>query len=331
MSRPRPRAAGFWSRSLSGKGISTKIGAVGLILPILILGACGCAPAAPETDEIGEDSNPPTTRDSDPPNSESVSSPSSPRPTSLPPGKSTGAVEASPGEIVQQLSIQVLASYPHDPTAFTQGLQWHDGELFESTGLYGKSSIRRTLPETGEILVRHNLERHLFTEGLTLVDGKLVLLTWKAGLALVFDPETLNPIDEWGYNGEGWGLTFDGRQLIMSDGSPRITFRDREDFRWLRTVEVTLEGRPLPRINELEYVDGQIYANVWGEERIVRLDPETGRVNAVIRASGLLKPEESRLVDVLNGIAYDADSETFWLTGKFWPLMFQVKFVPADD
>ena len=232
---------------------------------------------------------------------------------------------------MEQLSIQVLASYPHDPTAFTQGLMWHKGELYESTGLYGRSSLRRTVPENGEILVRHDLERHLFGEGLTLVDDKLVLLTWKAGLALVFDPETLEPIDQWGYNGEGWGLTFDGQHLIMSDGSPRITFRDRNDFRWLRTVDVTLKGRPLPQINELEFVDGQLYANVWGEDRIVRLDPETGVVNGVIHAAGLLSPQESRLVDVLNGIAYDAESETFWLTGKFWPRMFQVKFVPATD
>lgn len=231
----------------------------------------------------------------------------------------------------EKLVIEVLASYPHDPTAFTQGLLWHQGELYESTGLWGKSSLRRALPESGILLARHDLDRNFFGEGIAMVDGRLIQLTWKSGLALIYDPETLLPIDQWGYNGEGWGLAYDGERLIMSDGSPRLTYRSREDFRWLETVNVTLNGRPLAKLNELEYVDGKLYANVWGEDRIVRLDPKTGVVDASIKVEKLLTPAESRMVDVLNGIAYDPESETFWLTGKLWPKMFQVRFVPADS
>ncbi|MEM7349668.1 MAG: glutaminyl-peptide cyclotransferase [Acidobacteriota bacterium] len=238
-------------------------------------------------------------------------------------GESAGSTE------VERLRVEVHAIYPHDPSAFTQGLVWDGGVLYESTGLYGKSSLRRVEPMSGEVLERRMVDPNLFGEGLAQVDDKLVQLTWKAGIALVYDLATLYQVDEFGFNGEGWGLAYDGESLMMSDGSHRLTERDRNDFRWRATIEVRLHGQPVDHLNELEFAEGDLYANVWGEDRIVRIDPSSGRVTAVIDASGLLTPFEKSRVDVLNGIAYDPVSKTFWLTGKFWAKMFQVTFVPA--
>ncbi|MEM1182393.1 MAG: glutaminyl-peptide cyclotransferase [Acidobacteriota bacterium] len=228
---------------------------------------------------------------------------------------------------VENLRLEVIDSFPHDPAAFTQGLIFDQGELIESSGLYGRSFISRTDPVTGQVLLKQPLDRAYFGEGVAVIDDRVVQLTWKSGVALVFDRNSLDLIDQWGYNGQGWGLAYDGERFVMSDGSSRLTYRSAEDFRWLETVEVTLEGKSVERINELEYVDGKLYGNLWGEERIVRLDAKTGVVDAIIDASGLLTPAESRMVDVLNGIAYDAESDSFWLTGKFWPRMFRVRFV----
>ena len=238
------------------------------------------------------------------------------------------AVLAEPA--VEKLKVKVLSVHPHDPTAFTQGLVYEDDVLYESTGHYGRSSLRKTEPESGTILERRELDSGYFGEGLALLGSRLYQLTWKAGVVLVWDLETMLQIDEHGYNGQGWGLTTDGERLVMSDGSPRITFRAADDFRWLSTLEVTLDGQPVERINELEWVDGKIFANVLGEEKIIRIDPETGVVDGVVDASGLLTPQERRMVDVLNGIAYDADSDTYWITGKFWPRMYRVAFEPVE-
>lgn len=229
-------------------------------------------------------------------------------------------------DTVEHLKVKIHGVYPHDPTAFTQGLVWDGGVLYESTGLYGRSSLRQVDPTSGDILQRVNLDPNFFGEGLALVEDRLILLTWKAGVAFAYDLATLEVIDEFGYNGEGWGLAFDEGRLLMSDGSSRITSRDPGDFRWRSTMDVKVDGQPLADINELEFAEGQLYANVWGQDRIVRLDPDTGVVNAIIDASGLLSEREKGMVDVLNGIAYDPLSKTFWLTGKFWPKMFQVTF-----
>lgn len=231
---------------------------------------------------------------------------------------------------VERLRVKVLAAHPHDPTAFTQGLLWEDGVLYESTGLYGRSSLRRVDPMTGEVLEQRPVEKSFFAEGLAKVENRLLQLTWKAGVVLVYDAERLIQIDELGYNGQGWGLAWDGERLIMSDGSSRLTFRDPEDFHWMSTLEVHLEGEPVKLLNELEFAQGRVWANIWGEDRIVRIDPTTGAVDGVVDAAGLLQPAEKPMVDVLNGIAYDPDSETFWLTGKFWSKTFQVVFVPDD-
>lgn len=251
-----------------------------------------------------------------------------PTPTQRQRPASSDAVGA--GE-VERLKLEIVAIHPHDPTAFTQGLLWHDGELYESTGLWGRSTLKRYLPHTGDLVARHDLEPTYFGEGLALVGERLVQLTWKAGVAIVYDRDSLTPIDQWGYNGEGWGLAYDGEHLIMSDGTSRLTYRSTEDFRWLETVEVKMNDRPLAKLNELEFVDGRLYANVWGKDQIVRLDPATGIVDGSIHIGDLLTPMERRIADVLNGIAYDPETRTFWLTGKLWPRLFQARFVPVDS
>ncbi|HEX9733412.1 MAG TPA: glutaminyl-peptide cyclotransferase [Thermoanaerobaculia bacterium] len=245
--------------------------------------------------------------------------------------QASAQISAERWKAVKQWSVKVLAEHPHDRRAFTQGLVWHDGLLYESTGQHGWSSVRRVEPATGAVLAQYDLDRSLFGEGLALASGRLIQLTWQTGLALVYDAASLAPVDQFVYQGEGWGLAWDGRRLAMSDGTSRLTFRDPETFDVLETREVTLDGLPLANLNELEHADGLLYANVWLEDRIVAIDPETGKVRAVIDASGLLSPLERRGVDALNGIAYDPVSETFWITGKYWPWMFQVVFVPEKS
>lgn len=234
-----------------------------------------------------------------------------------------------PDPPIERLRVEVLAQHPHDPGAFTQGLLWAGGLLYESTGLYGESSLRRVDPATGTVLEAVPLPLELFGEGLALVGERLIQLTWQSGVALVYDRGTLAALDPLSYSGEGWGLAWDGERLLMTDGSARVTFRDPVDFRPLGGIDVTLAGKPLGALNELEVADGVLWANVWGEERIVRIDPASGRVTAIVDASRLLSVEERRRADVLNGIAYDPVSGSFWITGKLWPRTFRVRFVPV--
>lgn len=226
----------------------------------------------------------------------------------------------------QRLGVRVLGSSPHDATAYTQGLLWHDGVLYESTGHYGESRLRRVALTSGEVLAELALSDSLFGEGLARIGERLVQLTWKAGRALIHDLETLEQVDEWTYQGEGWGLCFDGAQLWMSDGSSRLQRRDGASFALLGEMDVTLDGKPVGLLNELECAEGWIYANVYETDFIVRIDPLSGRVDAVIDASGLLTPAERETAEVLNGIAYDEEKEVFYLTGKFWPRLFEVTF-----
>lgn len=230
----------------------------------------------------------------------------------------------------ERLGFRVVAEYPHDPSAFTQGLLIHDGVLYESTGQYGRSELRRVAPETGEVLLRRQLPDHLFGEGLALVPGtpdRLIQLTWQEEIALVWDRESLTALGELRYRGEGWGLTWDGERLVMSDGSAWLSFREPGGFTELARVEVTLEGRPLAGINELEWAEGALWANVWGSESVVRIDTATGEVTAVADLAALeelLPREESRGIDVLNGIAWWPERGTFLVTGKLWPRAFEV-------
>jgi glutamine cyclotransferase len=228
----------------------------------------------------------------------------------------------------EALVVQVVRSYPHDRDAFTQGLLYFDGWLYESTGLPGRSTLRRVELETGRVEQQVRLEGSLFGEGLERVGDRLLQLTWQDGRALVWDLRTLRKLREHAYAGEGWGLCFDGKRLVMSDGSDRLTFRDAQSFGRLGEIAVTRLGRPVPQLNELECAQGHVYANVWQRNEIVRVDPASGRVTATIDASGLLTSRERLGTDVLNGIAYLPERGTFLLTGKLWPRLFEVKFVP---
>lgn len=227
-----------------------------------------------------------------------------------------------------RLRVEVLETLPHDPGAFTQGLVWHAGLLLESTGLPGRSSLREVEPKTGAVRRRVDLEERFFGEGLALVGDRLIQLTWQHGVAFVYDHFRFAETARFAYEGEGWGLCWDGRDLVMSDGSSRLFFRDPETFALRRSVEVRRAGRALARINELECVGDSVYANVWMSDEIVVIDAKDGTVTAVVDASGLLSPAERARADVLNGIAYDPKSGDFYVTGKLWPKLFRVRFVP---
>jgi glutamine cyclotransferase len=228
---------------------------------------------------------------------------------------------------LERLTVEVLAEYPHDRRAFTQGLVWSGGNIYESTGQYGKSTLKKVELEDGKVLKQVNLSPRYFGEGLALVEGRLIQLTWLEQVALVYDVETLNEVQRIEYQGQGWGLTYDGSWLVMSDGTDVLTFRDPKTLSVWRRLPVVMGGRPVHRLNELEYVAGSIYANIWQATEIVRIDPQNGQVTAVIDAANLpYTPGRSR-EDVLNGIAFIPERETFLLTGKLWPKVFEVKFV----
>jgi len=247
-------------------------------------------------------------------------------------GADPQAAEQAASEEPTRLGLEVLETYPHDPQAYTQGLLWHQGELYESTGHYGQSTLRRVDPETGEILDSVELSADFFGEGLARIEDRLVQLTWREGTALVWDLRSLEEVRRIPYEGEGWGLCYDGRHLVMSDGSGTLEFRDPATLQVQREVEVTLRDGVVGRLNELECARGWIYANVYTTDWIVRIDPQSGRVAALIDASGLLSAEQARDVEVLNGIAYDPGRQVFYLTGKLWPKLFAVRFVgPAGD
>jgi len=235
--------------------------------------------------------------------------------------------QAPVASAIEQLRVRVVAKYPHARDAFTQGLLWHDGAMYESTGRYGRSSLRRVRLEDGEVLAERSLDPSFFGEGLALVDDRLVQLTWRSGVAVFSDLESLEPQEMLRYPGEGWGLCFDGADLVMSDGSSILELRDPDTMALLREMTVWRGERPVRNLNELECVGDDIYANVWQSNEIMRIDAKTGRVTAVIDASGLLTAIESLRSDVLNGIAYKPDTDTFLLTGKLWPHVFEVELV----
>lgn len=232
----------------------------------------------------------------------------------------------TPEASVPIYGYQVLNAYPHDPQAFTQGLIWQNGIFYEGTGLRGRSTLRKVDPQSGEVLQSVALAEQYFGEGITIFGDKLYQLTWQSGTGFIYDAESLELLDEFTYPTEGWGITHDGEQLIMSDGSNTLYFWDPETLETMGQIDVTYEGQPVNRLNELEYIDGSIYANVWQTDQIVIIDPASGALTGVIDLTGLL-PTAVRTgnEDVLNGIAYDAETERLFVTGKLWPQLFEIE------
>lgn len=250
-----------------------------------------------------------------------------------PDASGSGAGDDAPaGPGPERLRVEVIERYPHDREAFTQGLEMRDGVLYESTGLHGRSDVRTVDLQTGESTRQVNLDDEFFAEGLTVVGDLVWQLTWQENTAFARDRDTLAEQQRVQYEGEGWGLCYDapGDRLVMSDGTARLTFRDPVSFEATGSVEVTREGAPQTMVNELECVDDRVWANIWQTDEIVRIDPATGEVDAVVDAAGLLSDEERPGADVLNGIAAIPDSDRFLITGKLWPVLFEVRFVPAE-
>ena len=224
------------------------------------------------------------------------------------------------------LGHSVVRIYPHDPEAFTQGLVYLDGFLYESTGLPGRSTIRKVKLETGEVIQRHRLARQYFGEGLTHWESQLVQLTWQTNIGFVYDRATFKVRDTFTYTGEGWGLTQDGRRLVMSDGTAALRFLDPQTLEETGRLTVREGQRPVNYLNELEFVRGKLYANVWQTNRLAIIDPASGQLTAWVDLGGLLTPRDrENPVDVLNGIAYDSRGDRLFVTGKLWPKLFQIK------
>jgi glutaminyl-peptide cyclotransferase len=225
---------------------------------------------------------------------------------------------------------QIVNVYPHSSVAFTQGLVYDEGVLYEGTGLYGRSTLRRIDLETGSVLQQTNLESTLFGEGVALWKDRIIQLTWQSGLGRVYGKENLTCIGNFSYQTEGWGITSDGKRLIMSDGTDILHILDPDTFVETGQIKVTANGMPLMGLNELEYIKGQIYANVWPTNRIAIISPENGEVNDTIDMRGILQENDIQVskVDVLNGIAYDAREDRLFVTGKLWPKLFKIKLVP---
>jgi glutaminyl-peptide cyclotransferase len=221
---------------------------------------------------------------------------------------------------------EVVATWPHDPKAFTQGLVFRNGDFLESTGLNGESTLRDVDVKTGRVLKQVSVPSKYFAEGLAVMGDQAFQLTWQNGKGFVYDVDTFRLEKEFAYDGEGWGLATDGHSLILSDGTSRIRFLDPTTFRVVRTINVTADGKPVDQLNELEWINGEIFANVWQTNEVVRIDPESGRVRGVIDFSGLLNPlDRGPDTDVLNGIAYDAANDRLFITGKRWPKIFEVR------
>lgn len=223
----------------------------------------------------------------------------------------------------------LLNSYPHDKKAYTQGLEYHDGLLYESTGTYGESDVRTVELKTGKVTKIKALDKERFGEGLTLIDDKIIQLTWRSREGYVYDKNTFEILKTFQYQNsdEGWGLCYDGENLLKSDGSEKIYFLDPNTFHETKYIEVYNHQGPIRNLNELEYVDGFLYANVYGADQIIKIDPSTGKLLQVIDLRGILKEEDKHpTIDVLNGIAYDHEKKTWYITGKHWPKLFEIRF-----
>lgn len=288
-------------------------------LPISLLGIIGAALIF----LAGCDQSPPPA-----PGNLSVipSAPASNDPSNAPAGETNAPAATAP---VPFYTYEVVNTYPHDPGAFTQGLVFLDGVLFESTGLNGQSSLRKVDLKTGGVLKKIDVPAEYFAEGLAVLGDKAYQLTWQSHKGFVYDRDSFQLEKEFSYDGEGWGLATDGQWLILSDGTDQIRFLDPATFAVKRTIAVRFQGNPVNQLNELEYVKGEIFANVWQSDFVVRIDPASGRVTGVIDFTSLLAPQDrTPQTDVLNGIAYDPATDRLFVTGKRWPKLFEVRLKP---
>ncbi len=239
------------------------------------------------------------------------------------------ALKPASAKAIPVYGVQVVHAYPHDINAFTEGLFYLNGYLYESTGLDGHSSVRKVKLETGQVVQRATLPADMFGEGIAPWNGHLVGLTWKAQMGYVLDLDSFDTKGQFGYPGEGWGLTHNDTEMVMSDGTADIRFLNPQTLVETHRIHVSAQGKPVDQLNELEWVDGEIYANIWQTDRIARIDPKTGDVVGWIDCKGLLPMKDfiPQHTDVLNGIAYDAATKRLWVTGKFWPKVFEIRLV----
>lgn len=237
-----------------------------------------------------------------------------------------GAAMAAP-----EYGYRIVDRHPHRSSAFTQGLLMHEGVLYEGTGQYGRSGVARMELKDGRILDYRALPQQYFGEGIAIAGEYLYQLTWKSNLVFVYDAETLEPLATHYHPGQGWGLTYDGEYLVLSDGSATLQFIRPDDFSLQRRIQVTLDGQPVERLNELEYIDGEVWANIWMTDRIVRIDPDSGVVSGVLDLTGLSgETEEGGQGAVLNGIAWSHDEERLLVTGKLWADLFEIELLPRS-
>ena len=243
--------------------------------------------------------------------------------SSCQPGKAT-RVESN--GTIPNYTYEIVKVYPHDPDAFTQGLVFRDGKLLESTGEEGRSTLRRVDLDSGQTLKKVDLAPQYFGEGMTVLNNKVYQVTWQHQIGFIYDYQTFERLGEFNYEGEGWGLTTDGQSLILSDGSNRLRFLDPNSFRVVRTIAVTENGKPVSQLNELEYIKGEIYSNIWHSTRIVTINPQTGAVTASMDCADLVSQSGAHDEEaVLNGIAYDEASGRLFVTGKLWPKLFEIR------
>lgn len=287
------------------------------LLLACVLSVTGCGFTGTTTADAGRQTPAANERDGQKPSSQNVNA-----------GRASEVAATPTSEEIPTYSYKIKNSWPHDRRAYTQGLIFHDGVLWESTGQYGSSSLRKVELKTGKVIKQISVPRNYFAEGMTVFHDKVFQLTWQEQKGFIYDPVTFQKQGEFSYTGEGWGLTHDGESLIMSDGSEQIRFLDPSTLRTTRTISVTDRGEPVVQLNELEYIEGEIYANIYQTDRIARIEPKTGKVLAWIDLSGLL-PVKDRTgdEDVLNGIAYDEEGKRLFVTGKMWPKLFEIEIV----
>ena len=256
-----------------------------------------------------------------------------PSPTSIPPTVVPTAVPSPTPDTTPLYSYRVINTYPHDSNAFTQGLIIEDDIMIEGTGLWGSSSLREVDWDTGEVLKFLPLDEAYFGEGLTVFDNRIIQITWRSNTGFVYDLDSFELLETFHYPTEGWGITHDGERLIVSDGTATVYFWDPETLQEIGRIPITFEGEPVTRLNELEYVNGEIWANIWQTDRIARIAPESGVVLGWIDLSGLLPPEDQidDINAVLNGIAYDDENGRLFVTGKLWPTMFEIELVNPEQ